>query len=104
ERMSVPARHFVSGAPLEPPFAAGTELALFGMGCFWGAERLFWKTPGVVSTSVGYAAGHTPNPTYREVCSGLTGHAEVVRVAFDPRQVRYEDLLRLFWESHDPTQ
>jgi peptide-methionine (S)-S-oxide reductase len=104
EKMPVPARHAVLGTALEPPFPAGTETALFGMGCFWGAERKFWQTPGVVSTSVGYAGGLTPNPTYREVCSGLTGHNEVVRVVFDPRKVRYEDLLRVFWESHDPTQ
>jgi peptide-methionine (S)-S-oxide reductase len=104
ERMRVPRTHFVNGAPLEPPFPAGTELALFGLGCFWGAERKFWKTPGVVSTSVGYAGGITPNPTYEEVCSGRTGHAEVVRVVFDPSKVGYEDLLRVFWESHDPTQ
>jgi peptide-methionine (S)-S-oxide reductase len=104
EKMPVPAAHFVNGAPLEPPFPVGTELALFAMGCFWGAERKFWTLPGVVSTSVGYAGGHTPNPTYREVCSGLTGHAEVVRVVFDPARVGYETLLRVFWESHDPTQ
>jgi peptide-methionine (S)-S-oxide reductase len=104
EKMPVPAAHFVSGAPLEPPFPEGTELALFGMGCFWGAERKFWTLPGVVSTSVGYAGGRTPNPTYREVCSGLTGHAEVVRVVFNPARVGYETLLRVFWESHDPTQ
>lgn len=104
ERMPVPKSHFVNGAPLEPPFPEGTELALFGLGCFWGAERKFWKTPGVVSTSVGYAGGSTPNPTYEEVCSGRTGHAEVVRVAFDARRVAYEELLRVFWESHDPTQ
>jgi peptide-methionine (S)-S-oxide reductase len=104
ERVPVPERHYVSGAPLEPPFPEGTELALFGLGCFWGAERQFWKTPGVVSTSVGYAGGFTPNPTYEEVCSGRTGHAEVVRVAFDPRKVTFEELLRVFWESHDPTQ
>jgi peptide-methionine (S)-S-oxide reductase len=104
ERVSVPARHFVSGAPLEPPFPDGLELAVFGMGCFWGAERRFWQTPGVFSTSVGYAGGFTPNPTYEEVCSGLTGHAEVVQVAFDPAQVSYEALLRIFWEGHDPTQ
>jgi peptide-methionine (S)-S-oxide reductase len=104
EPMEVPARHFVNGAPLQPPYPAGTQTALFGLGCFWGAERKFWQTPGVVSTAVGYAGGHTPNPTYREVCSGRTGHAEVVRVVFDPKTVRYEDLLKLFWESHDPTQ
>ncbi len=102
--MRVPARHFVSGVSLEPPFPEGTKLALFGMGCFWGAERGFWQTPGVFSTSVGSAGGFTRNPTYEEVCSGLTGHAEVVRVVFDPTRVRYEDLLRLFWEGHDPTQ
>jgi peptide-methionine (S)-S-oxide reductase len=104
ERMRVPKTHFVNGASLEPPFPAETELALFGLGCFWGAERKFWKTPGVVSTSVGYAGGFTPNPTYEEVCSGRTGHAEVVRVVFDPKKVTYEELLRVFWESHDPTQ
>ena len=104
ERMSVPPAHFVNGAPLEPPFPAGTELALFGLGCFWGAERKFWQTPGVLSTSVGYAGGLTPNPTYEEVCSGRTGHAEVVRVVFDPSKVTYGELLRVFWESHDPTQ
>jgi peptide-methionine (S)-S-oxide reductase len=104
ERMPVPAVHFVNGAPLEPPFPDGMELALFGMGCFWGAERQFWQTPGVFSTSVGYAGGSTPNPTYKEVCSGRTGHAEVVRVVFDPRQVSYDELLRVFWEGHDPTQ
>ena len=104
ERMSVPPRHFVLGTRLEPPFPAGIELALFGLGCFWGAERQFWTTPGVFSTAVGYAGGHTPNPTYREVCSGRTGHAEVVQVAFDPAKVSYADLLKTFWESHDPTQ
>ena len=104
QQMPVPKAHFVSSAPLEPPFPEGTELALFGLGCFWGAERRFWKTPGVVSTSVGYAGGFTPNPTYEEVCSGRTGHAEVVRVVFDPTRVAYEELLRVFWESHDPTQ
>jgi peptide-methionine (S)-S-oxide reductase len=104
ERMPVPERHFVNGARLEPPFPDGTELALFGLGCFWGAERKFWQTPGVVSTSVGYAGGHTPHPTYREVCSGQTGHTEVVRVVFDPHRVSYEELLRVFWEAHDPTQ
>jgi peptide-methionine (S)-S-oxide reductase len=104
ERMTVPAAHFVNGAPLEPPFPAGTEMAMFAMGCFWGAERKFWETTGVHSTAVGYAGGITANPTYEEVCSGLTGHAEVVRVAFDPSVVSYAELLRLFWESHDPTQ
>ena len=102
--MPVPAAHFVSGARLEPPFPAGTELALFGMGCFWGAERVFWQAGGVYSTSVGYAGGFTPNPTYEEVCSGLTGHTEVVRVVFDPAAISYDTLLRLFWEGHDPTQ
>ncbi len=96
--------HFVSGAPLDGPFPDGTELALFGLGCFWGAEKRFWQVPGVVSTAVGYAGGLTPNPNYEEVCSGRTGHNEVVRVAFDPSRVPYEGLLRVFWESHDPTQ
>jgi peptide-methionine (S)-S-oxide reductase len=104
EPMRVPKSHFVNGAALEPPFPEGTELALFGLGCFWGAERKFWQTPGVVSTSAGYAGGFTPNPTYEEVCSGRTGHTEVVRVVFDPRRVSYADLLRTFWEAHDPTQ
>jgi peptide-methionine (S)-S-oxide reductase len=104
EAMPVAPKHAVLGTPLAPPFPAGMELAMFGLGCFWGAERKFWKTKGVYSTSVGYAAGFTPNPTYREVCSGRTAHAEVVRVVFDPKVVTYEALLRLFWESHDPTQ
>jgi peptide-methionine (S)-S-oxide reductase len=104
EKMPVPKTHFVNDALLEPPFPAGTELALFGVGCFWGAERLFWEMPGVVSTSVGYAGGYTPNPTYEETCGGHTGHAEVVRVVFDPNRVSYEDILRAFWEGHDPTQ
>jgi peptide-methionine (S)-S-oxide reductase len=104
ERMRVPEKHFVLGTPLEPPFPDGLELALFGMGCFWGAERKFWEAPGVYSTAVGYAAGSTPHPTYEEVCSGRTGHAEVVRVVFDPRRTSYEALLKIFWESHDPTQ
>jgi len=97
-------RHFVNGHPIQPPFPDGMELALFGLGCFWGAERVFWQAPGVYSTAVGYAAGHTPNPTYEEVCSGLTGHNEVVRVVFDPTAIGYGEVLRLFWESHDPTQ
>ena len=104
QRMSVPAQHEVSGARLEPPFPAGLELAVFGMGCFWGAERKFWEIKGVYSTAVGYAGGFTPNPTYEEVCGGLTGHAEVVQVVFDPAVVSYEELLRVFWENHDPTQ
>jgi len=104
EKMAVPAKHFVNGAPLQPPFPAGSELATFGLGCFWGAEKKFWEQPGVISTAVGYAGGSTPNPTYREVCSGLTGHTEVVQVVFDPKKVSYGDLLRVFWESHDPTQ
>jgi peptide-methionine (S)-S-oxide reductase len=104
EAMPVPAEHFVSGARLLPPFPPGTELAMFGLGCFWGAERKFWQTKGVYTTAVGYAGGYTPNPTYREVCTGRTGHNEVVRVVFDPAVVSYDDLLRLFWESHDPTQ
>src|SRR5262249_41337534 len=104
ERMVVPASHFVSGARLEPPFPPGTELAMFGMGCFWGAERKLWKPEGVYTTAVGYAGGYTENPTYREVCTGRTGHNEVVRVVFDPAVIPYEALLRIFWESHDPTQ
>jgi peptide-methionine (S)-S-oxide reductase len=104
QKMPVPAKHFVNGNRLEPPFPDGMELALFGMGCFWGAERKFWTLPGVHSTSVGYAAGHTPNPTYREVCSGETAHTEAVRVVFDPGVVPYDRLLQVFWESHDPTQ
>jgi peptide-methionine (S)-S-oxide reductase len=103
-RMPVAKRHFVNGAPLVPPFPAGLRLATFGMGCFWGAEKMFWQLPGVFSTAVGYAGGVTPNPTYREVCSGLTGHTEVVQVVFDPRVVTYDQLLKVFWESHDPTQ
>jgi peptide-methionine (S)-S-oxide reductase len=102
--LPVPARHFVNGAPLQPPFPQGLEESYFALGCFWGAERLFWQVPGVFSTSVGYQGGYTPHPTYEEVCTGRTGHAEVVRVVFDPRQVSYEQLLRAFWESHDPTQ
>ena len=97
-------QHFVHGTPLEGPFPAGMETAVFGLGCFWGAERKFWQTPGVYSTAVGYAAGRTPNPTYRQVCSGATGHSEVVQVVFDPKKVSFEDLLRVFWESHNPTE
>ena len=104
ERMRVPDMHFVNRHRLEPPFPAGLRTAMFGMGCFWGAEKKFWQVPGVYSTAVGYASGHTPNPTYREVCTGLTGHNEVVLVVYDPAKIRYEELLRLFWENHDPTQ
>jgi peptide-methionine (S)-S-oxide reductase len=104
EKVPVAARHFVLDAPLEPPFPADMRTATFAMGCFWGAEKAFWQLPGVYSTQVGYAAGFTPNPTYREVCSGRTGHAEVVRVVFDPSKVSYPELLRVFWEGHDPTQ
>jgi peptide-methionine (S)-S-oxide reductase len=104
ERMPVPAKHHVSGHPLTPPFPAGMETAILGLGCFWGAEKAFWQTPGVYSTAVGYGAGHTPNPTYEEVCTGRTGHNEVVLVVFDPRVVSYETLLKVFWEAHDPTQ
>ncbi len=103
-RMPVPAEHFVHGTPLEGPFPAGMEVAYFGLGCFWGAERKFWQLSGVHSTAVGYAAGHTPNPTYREVCSGATGHSEVVQVVFDPARISFAELLRVFWESHDPTE
>jgi peptide-methionine (S)-S-oxide reductase len=104
QAMPVPDRHHVLGSPLVPPFPDGTELAVFGMGCFWGAERKFWELDGVVSTAVGYAGGSTPNPTYREVCSGLTGHTEVVQVVFDPEQIAYATLLKVFFENHDPTQ
>ena len=102
--MPVPDKHFVLGTRLTAPFPPGTEVAWFGMGCFWGAEKGFWSLPGVYSTAVGYAGGHTPNPTYREVCSGLTGHTEIVQVAFNPALVSYEQLLAVFWEGHDPTQ
>ena len=103
-RMPVPARHEVLGTPLEPPFPEGLEQAIVGMGCFWGAERIFWQAPGVYTTAVGYAGGYTPNPNYEEVCSGRTGHAEVVLVVFDPAKIPYDEVLRLFWEGHDPTQ
>jgi peptide-methionine (S)-S-oxide reductase len=102
--LRVAERHFVTGNRIVPPFPTGLELALFGLGCFWGAERKFWQVPGVYSTAVGYAGGFTPNATYEEVCTGMTGHNEVVRVVFDPARVRFEELLRVFWESHDPTQ
>jgi len=104
ERMAVPAAHHVNGARLEQPFPAGLQKAVFGMGCFWGAEKKFWQLPGVYTTAVGYAGGHTPNPTYREVCTGMTGHNEVVLVVFDPAKVSYDMLLKTFWENHDPTQ
>jgi peptide-methionine (S)-S-oxide reductase len=104
EAMPVPERHHVNGNRLQPPWPEGSQLAMFALGCFWGAERKFWQLDGVYSTQVGYAAGHTPNPTYREVCTGQTGHAEVVRVVFDPKKISYEQLLSTFWESHDPTQ
>jgi len=102
--MPVSARHFVNGNPIAPPYPDGLQLAMFGMGCFWGAERRFWQLEGVYSTAVGYAAGFTPNPTYEEVCSGMTGHNEVVRVVFDPQKISYRELLKTFWEAHDPTQ
>jgi len=104
EKMPVPEKHFVNGRALTPPFPAGMEQAQFGLGCFWGAEKYFWQMPGVYVTAVGYAGGHTPNPTYKEVCSGMTGHNEVVLVVYDSQQVSYEKLLKLFWEAHDPTQ
>jgi peptide-methionine (S)-S-oxide reductase len=104
EPISVPAQHFVNGHALRPPFPAGMAMALFGMGCFWGAERKFWQLDGVYTTAVGYAAGLTPNPTYEEVCTGMTGHNEVVLVVFDPKVISYEKLLKTFWENHNPTQ
>jgi peptide-methionine (S)-S-oxide reductase len=104
ETMPVPARHEVLGTPIVPPFPDGFERAIVGMGCFWGAERVFWQAPGVYTTAVGYAGGFTPNPTYEETCSGRTGHAEVVLVVFDPAKTSYDEILRLFWENHDPTQ
>jgi peptide-methionine (S)-S-oxide reductase len=102
--MPVPERHFVLGTPLKPPFPEGMQTAVFGMGCFWGAERKFWEADGVYTTAVGYAGGFTPNPTYEEVCSGSTGHNEVVLVVFDPQKTSYDEMLRIFWENHDPTQ
>lgn len=104
QKMDVPDQHYVNGNPLTPPYPETMEMAMFGMGCFWGAERKFWQLKGVFSTAVGYAGGVTPNPTYREVCSGMTGHNEVVRVVYDPNLISYEDLLRVFWENHNPTQ
>jgi peptide-methionine (S)-S-oxide reductase len=104
EKMPVPKQHYVNGHGLEPPYPEGMELALFGLGCFWGAEKYFWQLPGVYVTAVGYAGGLTPNPTYQEVCSGMTGHNEVVRVVFDPKKIGYAQLLKAFWEAHDPTQ
>ena len=101
--MPVPERHYVSGHPLQPPYPEGLQTAMFGLGCFWGAERAFWLTQGVYTTAVGYAGGYTPNPSYEEVCSGMTGHNEVVRVVYDPKVVTYESLLKVFWESHNPT-
>lgn len=104
EPIAVPEAHFVNGHPLKPPFPEGMEMAMFALGCFWGAEKTFWETGGVYTTAVGYAGGHTPNATYQEVCSGMTGHTEVVLVVFDPKVVSYEKLLKIFWEAHDPTQ
>ena len=104
QSMPVPERHFVSGHPLKPPFPPGMRTAVFGLGCFWGAERKFWQQTGVYTTAVGYAAGYTPNPTYEEVCTGMTGHNEVVFVVYDPAKISYERLLQVFWEAHDPTQ
>jgi len=103
-KMRVPEKHHVNGNPLSPPFPAGMEVAYFGLGCFWGAERVFWQLPGVYTTAVGYAGGETPNPSYEEVCSGRTGHTEAVLVVYDPKRVSYQQLLKTFWESHDPTQ
>jgi len=104
KKMPVPEKHFVNGNPLQPPFPDGMEQALFGLGCFWGAERKFWEIPGVYTTAVGYAAGTTPNPDYKEVCTGMTGHNEVVLVVYNPAVANYDDLLKVFWEAHDPTQ
>ncbi|MEM8719347.1 MAG: peptide-methionine (S)-S-oxide reductase MsrA [Cyanobacteria bacterium P01_G01_bin.39] len=104
QAMPVPEKHHVNGNPLKPPFPENMEQAMFGLGCFWGAERKFWQQSGVYTTAVGYGAGHTPNPTYKEVCSGMTGHNEVVLVVYDPAKISYEELLKVFWESHNPTQ
>jgi len=104
ESMPVPDLHYVNGNPLKPPYPEGMEMAMFGLGCFWGAERKFWQQEGVFTTAVGYAGGYTPNPTYQEVCTGMTGHNEVVRLVFDPKVISYETLLKVFWESHNPTQ
>lgn len=104
DSMRVPSHHYVNGNPLKPPYPDGLEIAMFGMGCFWGAERKFWQLQGVFTTAVGYAGGITPNPTYKEVCTGMTGHNEVVRVVFDPKVITYQDLLKVFWENHNPTQ
>ena len=104
QEMRVPEKHFINGNPLKGPFPAGMEMAMFGLGCFWGAERKFWQLEGCYTTAVGYAAGSTPNPTYREVCTGMTGHNEVVLVVYDPEKISYQDLLKVFWESHNPTQ
>ena len=104
EPMPIPERHFVNGARLAPPWPDGTRTAVFALGCFWGAEKAFWSLPGVISTAVGYAGGMTPNPTYREVCTGMTGHTESVLVVYDPERISYEHLLKVFWEDHDPTQ
>ena len=104
EQMPVPERHYVNGNPLKPPFPKGMQMAMFGLGCFWGAEKKFWETNGVYTTAVGYAGGYTSNPNYKEVCTGMTGHNEVVRVVFDPEVISYEALLKIFWEAHDPTQ
>ena len=104
QEMKVPEKHFINGNPLKGPFPVGMEMAMFGLGCFWGAERKFWQQEGVYTTAVGYAAGSTPNPTYREVCTGMTGHNEVVLVVYDPEKISYQDLLKVFWESHNPTQ
>jgi len=104
EPLPIPNKHYINGNPLKPPFPEGMKTAMFGMGCFWGAERKFWETEGVYTTAVGYAAGYTPNPTYREVCSGMTGHNEVVFVVYDPSVISYEGILKVFWENHDPTQ